>query len=249
MPMSSFTVTGHQPPEVVAGFLSRAERERRPIPVGSSPLTMTAAYGWAVQAAGYARADAVGAGYKIGLSSAGPQQRFGVTEPIWGLLFDRHVQRSDEVSSDAFIAPRLEPEIAVTVDATGALRVAPAIEIVDSRWQPGAASLGHLLADNISAAGVVLGAWRPVDGLDVAGLTVTLSVGGAVTTGRADAVLGDPLRAFRWLVGDLAARGAALAPGQFVITGSWCAPVPVHAGDVVEADFGPLGRCSTVFSQ
>jgi 2-keto-4-pentenoate hydratase len=40
----------------------------------------------------------------------------------------------------------------------------------------------------------------------------------------------------------LARYGECLETGDWLILGTLVRPIPVHAGDVIEADFGPIGR-------
>ena len=66
-------------------------------------------------------------------------------------------------------------------------------------------------------------------------------------TGLATAVMGDPARAVAWLANKLAEYDEYLMAGSVVLSGSFISSVPVAAGDLVEADFGELGRVSCRF--
>lgn len=66
---------------------------------------------------------------------------------------------------------------------------------------------------------------------------------------RADAAaLVDPVDTVRFVARHLAAHGAALAPGDRILAGSLTPPVWVAPGDVVTADFGPLGPLGLEFT-
>src|SRR4030095_9131994 len=97
--------------------------------------------------------------------------------------------------------------------------VAPAIEIIDSRYKAFKFSLTDVVADNSSSSGFVVGAWHKSD-LDFSNLGIVVSFNGTpVLVGSTAAILGHPLRS---LVA--AARFAAEAdeppqPGWLVIAG------------------------------
>jgi 2-oxo-hept-3-ene-1,7-dioate hydratase len=50
-----------------------------------------------------------------------------------------------------------------------------------------------------------------------------------------------------WLVNKLALHGGGLKAGQLVLSGSFTRPVSVTAGDVIHADYGPLGAVGVRF--
>jgi 2-oxo-hept-3-ene-1,7-dioate hydratase len=53
--------------------------------------------------------------------------------------------------------------------------------------------------------------------------------------------MGHPAAGIAWLVNKLHAVGAKLLKGQIVLGGSFTRPVDIARGDVIQADFGPLG--------
>jgi len=59
--------------------------------------------------------------------------------------------------------------------------------------------------------------------------------------------VGSPLVAATWLANTLTARGARLAAGQVILTGSITAAVPVRAGDAVTATVDQLGSVTAIF--
>jgi 2-keto-4-pentenoate hydratase len=71
--------------------------------------------------------------------------------------------------------------------------------------------------------------------------------GEIVESGFGRNVLGDPRVALTWLVNELSSLGMACEAGQVVTTGTCRVPVTVKPGDVVEADFGVLGKVSCRF--
>ncbi|GAA1689569.1 2-keto-4-pentenoate hydratase [Fodinicola feengrottensis] len=209
-------------------------------------------------------AGAAVVGYKVGLTNAAMQQLLGVYEPDFGHLLD-DVTYSDGISLVAarYCQPRVEPEICfrlaetlhgpgVTVSdvlaATDA--VAPALEIVDSRILDWKIKLVDTVADNGSAAAMVVGAFQPLDGLpDLASMTAELFVDGElIGSGAGEVVLGHPAAAVAWLANALAGWGTGLPAGHLVLPGSMTTAPFVHAGHRVEARFDALGTVSARFT-
>ena len=104
-------------------------------------------------------------------------------------------------------------------------------------------TLPDVIADNASAAHLVLGAVRrAVDGIDLRLVGCVLELGGQVrATAAGAASLGHPAAAVAWLVRALHDRGRGLAAGDVVLSGGLTEAVPVGPGDVVVARLGRLG--------
>jgi 2-keto-4-pentenoate hydratase len=202
-------------------------------------------------------------GFKVGLTSAAMQQQLGVGEPDFGHLFDDMVHPADApIVTARYLQPRAEPEIALVLgqglrgpgltvaDLVSATAYAlPAIEIIDSRIVDWHIGLLDTIADNASSGGLILGQ-SPValTTVDLSTLGCVLRLNGRIhTTGAGAAVLGSPLNAATWLANTLTARGAELAPGHVILTGSLTAAVPVSAGDTVTASLDRLGSVTAVF--
>ncbi len=208
-------------------------------------------------------AGAVIAGYKIGLTSEVARRQFGVSGCDFGhLLSDMEYVADNPVPVSAFLQPRAEPEIAlvlgkplggprVTVsDVIAATAYAiPAIEIIDSRIAGWQISLLDTVADNASSGGFVLGqAPLPLDRADLSLTGCVLRHNGRiVATGAGAAALGSPLHAAAWLANELIGRGAQLAAGHVILTGTITTAIPVAAGDAVTATFDQLGSVTAVF--
>lgn len=253
--------------DALAGALLDARASRTPVP----PLTetyqgLTLDDAYAVQQRQIRSRLASGAliaGYKVGLTSDAMRRQFGVSECDFGhLLSDMEYVADSPVPVSAFLQPRAEPEIAlvlgrplsgprVTVsDVIAATAyVVPAIEIIDSRIADWRITLLDTVADNASSGGFVLGQ-SPVP-LDRADLSLTGCVlrrnGRIVATGAGAAVLGSPLHAAAWLANELIGRGAQLAVGHIILTGSITAAIPVAPGDAVTASFDHLGSVTALF--
>ncbi len=217
-----------------------------------------AATGYAVQAMGIelrrGRGERV-IGVKMGLTSRAKMAQVGVDEVTWGRLTD--AMRREEGGSlvrPNFIHPRAEPEIAFILRrrltgevslAEAALAVeavAPAIEIIDSRYENFRFSLGDVVADNSSSAAFFLGPYASPD-LDIGNLGIVLSIDGRPREiGSSAAILGHPLRALVAASRMTARSGHVLEPGDIVLAGAATAAVPLQPGMQVEAEVQSLGR-------
>lgn len=202
-------------------------------------------------------------GFKVGLTSAAMQQQMGVFEPDFGHLLSDMVYAADApIDAGRFRQPRVEPEVALVLgealagpglsvaDVMSATRwVLPAIEIIDSRITDWKISLVDTVADNASSGGLVLGQSPvPALGRDLALAGCVFRRNGRIAgTGAGAAVLGSPWHAAAWLANTLTERGAVLAAGSIILTGSITAAVPVGAGDSVTVTIDGLGSATAVF--
>ncbi len=200
--------------------------------------------------------DAI-AGYKLGLTSSAMQTLLGVDQPDFGpVLASTIYDDGAEIDLGRFIAPRIEAEIAVVLDAdlTGpgvtpeAVRHATrglvaALEIVDSRIRDWRIQLGDTVADLASCGAIALGTRvLPIDGLDPRLVGMVLRRNDEVlATGAGAAALGDPLAAVAWLANTLGPMGVTLPAGSVIMTGALHAMVPIARGDVFCAEFDRLG--------
>lgn len=213
--------------------------------------------GYAIQAIGIERRQARGeriVGVKMGLTSRAKMEQVGVDEVTWGRLTDamRREEGGTLYRAD-FIHPRAEPEIAFVLGrrltgevsmAEAALAVeaiAPAIEIIDSRYENFKFSLGDVVADNSSSAAFYIGALGRPD-VDIANLGIVLSVDGAPREiGSTAAILGHPMRALVAAARMTARSGHVLEPGDIVLAGAATAAVPLQPGMRIDAEVQSLG--------
>ncbi len=210
-------------------------------------------------------------GHKIGLTSRAMQISSQIDEPDYGTLLDDmlYVAKAGEVLEipvKNFIAPRVEVELAfvlkaplagpnVTVEDVLAATdyITPAIEIIDARIEQFdrhtklMRKVYDTISDNAANAGIVIGAGDPAFKADPRSTNrpwcgAILRQNGAVEeTGLAAGVQGDPAIGIAWLANKLAPWGETLQAGEIVLAGSFTRPVAAKAGDLFEADYGPLG--------
>ncbi|MEU6021823.1 fumarylacetoacetate hydrolase family protein [Micromonospora sp. NPDC047134] len=186
------------------------------------------------------RGEAV-VGVKLGLTSRAKMTQMGVDEVIWGRLTDAmHIPDGGTVDLSGHIHPKVEPEVAFLIEGGAIAAVAPAVELIDSRYRDFRFTLPEVIADNTSASGFVVGPWRPVpDNLDNLGVLMEVD-GRVVQVGSTAAILGDPRRALpeaTRLAGDL-------RDGWVLLAGAATAAVPLTAGAHVRVTVEQLGTVS-----
>ncbi|MGW0430965.1 2-keto-4-pentenoate hydratase [Micromonospora sp. NPDC003197] len=196
-------------------------------------------------------------GLKMGLTSRAKMAQVGVDEVIWGRLTDAmRVPDGGAVDLRTHIHPRVEPEVAFLLDRlpepgepigdfTEAVRaVAPALELIDSRYANFTFSLPDVVADNASAARFAIGAWQPVPaGLENLGVLLEVD-GRVVQTGSTAAILGDPRRALDEGIRLAGRHGVRLHSGWVFLAGAATAAVPLRPGAYIRAVVERLGTVS-----
>ncbi|MGG7101116.1 2-keto-4-pentenoate hydratase [Rhodococcus sp. 24CO] len=200
-----------------------------------------------------ARGESV-VGVKLGFTSAAKMAQMGVSEVIVGQLTDAMaVEDGGDLDLSAFIHPKIEPEVAYrlskdvdlddpSVDIESCVdAVAPAMEIIDSRYRDFRFTYTDVVADNTSAAGYVIGPWQPMR--SAANLVVRMEAGSETVTGSTAAILGDPLRALHALVDIARRRHIPLRAGYVILAGAATAAVRLDEG-VAQCSIDGLGTVS-----
>lgn len=210
-------------------------------------------------------------GHKIGLTSRAMQISSQIDEPDYGTLLDSMlytVEHGEELDIPManFIAPRVEVELAFVLKAplagpnvtvedvlNATAYITPAIEIIDARIEQfdrhtkAMRKVFDTISDNAANAGIVIGEGDPAYRADPRAINrpwcgAILRQNGVVEeTGLAAGVQGDPAIGIAWLANKLAPWGERLEAGEIVLAGSFTRPVAAKAGDLFEADYGPLG--------
>lgn len=193
-------------------------------------------------------------GIKMGFTSFAKMEQMGVHDMIWGrLTSDMLYKAGDELPMSKFIHPRAEPELCFLVkkdiDREISLdeipeyieAVAPAIEIIDSRYENFKFSLEDVIADNCSSTAFVVGAWQNIN-QDIGDLQIELIINKEVVeSGSSKAILGDP-----WLSVTNASRlvakyKQALPAGSYLMAGAATSAVFLKAGQDVKTRVEKLG--------
>jgi 2-oxo-3-hexenedioate decarboxylase len=242
-----------------ARIVDEAARTAGAIPqfTTAAPLGVEEAY--AIQALSLERRFARGeklVGVKMGLTSRAKMIQVGVDQVIWGRLTDAmRLEEGRSLSKARYVHPRIEPELAFLIkrDLSGEVSpaealsaveaIAPAMEIIDSRYRDFKFALPDVIADNSSSSGYVVGNWSRPD-QDFSNLGIVVEVDGRpVQIGSTAAILGHPIRS---LVA--AARAAAsiggLKPGWIVLAGGATAAHALAVGQQVRTTIQNLGSVS-----
>ncbi|MFC9787114.1 2-keto-4-pentenoate hydratase [Rhodococcus sp. NPDC127528] len=191
-------------------------------------------------------------GVKLGFTSKAKMAQMGVSDVIVGRLTDAMVvDDGGDVDLHRFIHPKIEPEIAYrlsrdvdlddpAVDIESCVdAVAPAMEIIDSRYRDFRFTYTDVVADNTSAAAFVIGPWHAMQ--SVGDLAVRLVAGGQSITGSTAAILDDPVQALHAMLGMCRRRRIPLRAGDVVLAGAATAALPLTPG-VADCDIAGLGR-------
>lgn len=234
----------------LARIVDHAAATATPIPqLSHTHGERTVAEAYTIQGLSVARRLARGerlVGMKMGFTSRAKMLQMGLSDVIWGRLTSAMVlEEGATLDLARHIHPRFEPEIAFILgerlsgpvspaQALAAVRaVAPAIEVIDSRYRDFKFSLPDVIADNTSASAFVLGPASPPT-VDIGNLGIVCEVDGKIVqVGSSAAILGHPLRSLAAASRIAGEHGFALEPGQVVLAGGATAAEWLRAGQHV----------------
>lgn len=194
-------------------------------------------------------------GIKLGFTSRAKMIQMGVHDLIWGWLTESMIEdEGGTLNLEGYIHPRAEPEVCfltrrpidrpiTLLEAVDYIEaVAPAMEIIDSRYQNFKFTLEDVVADNCSSSGLVVGAWsRNFEGVGNAGVNVAFD-GRMVLCGSTAAILGHPLRSLVQASRLLAANECSLPAGSLVMAGAATEATALKPNTHVRCDISGLGR-------
>ncbi len=245
--------------ERYAGLLDDAACQAREVaqidPEGRLPL----AGAYAIQAASVRRRIERGErriGVKMGFTSRAKMVQMGIDDVIWGRLTSGMlVEEGAPTPFDRYVRPRVEPEIAFLLkrplagavtgpEALAAVEaIAPALEIIDSRYRDFQFTLPEVVADNASSSGFIVGAWHEPRHIDFGNLGLALSIDGQVRqVGSTAAILGHPLRALVAAARLSAQAAEPLQAGWIVMAGAATSAEWLQPGQHVSVEMERLGR-------
>ena len=242
--------------KAIAERLDNAMRTATATPQLEQPLSVDQAY--EVQAASMALRYNRGEhriGMKMGFTSRAKMAQMGVDEMIWGRLTDTMlVEDGGSIRFDSYVHPRVEPEIAFVLkhplsgNATPASAlaavggVAPALEIIDSRYQNFKFSWTDVVADNSSSSSFVVGPWSDPS-VDFSNLGMIVEIDGvARQVGSSAAILGHPIRSLVAAARLAEAAGEKLEAGSVVMAGGATAAEALAPGQHVRLVVQKLGH-------
>lgn len=201
-------------------------------------------------------------GYKAGLTSKAGQTKFGVTEPVAGVLFKDGLSHNRQVYLlDDYQKLMLETEIgfilnkdmpsfasfpsSVEFAASMVEQVVPVIELPDLAYPDMSKVTGlTLIKSNVASNQVLIGKGKPLSAVNLNSINTRLNKNGqTVISGKATDAMGDQLKALHWLMSRLYSQGYQLKKGDLLITGALGKMIPAERGQY-DADFGELGQLS-----
>jgi 2-oxo-3-hexenedioate decarboxylase len=193
-------------------------------------------------------------GVKLGFTSRAKMVQMGVDSLIWGWLTDAMLyEEGAYIDLCNFIHPRVEPEVCfltkrvidrplTLLEAASYLEgVAPAMEIIDSRFRNFKFTLEDVVADNCSSAGLVVGPMSKIGDLHNSGVTMSYN-GRPVQMGSTGAILGNPLRSVVQAAQLVVQAELVLPAGSLIMAGAATAAEALVPGFHVRTDVGALGR-------
>lgn len=190
-------------------------------------------------------------GYKAAFTNPAIQQRFGVTSPAWGTMFQKMMVKSGARVPARFGArPLYEADFVAVVKDAGladaktpleALQhlseVVPFIELTDLMLE-GTPKGVELIAVNMGFRGGALGrgvAVEPTQAfLDaLANMTVVMTEdrsGKELGRVKGDVITGNPISSALWVAQALKREGVTLQPGDLLSLGGYIPPSPTQVG-------------------
>jgi 2-oxo-3-hexenedioate decarboxylase len=245
-------------PKFFAERLDAARRARVCLTPFAQSHGVTEAQAYAIQACGMTRRLKRSErliGVKLGFTSEAMRRQMGIATANIGFLTNAMmITPAGGLDRSQLIDPRAEPEIVLRLGAdlhwpadlqsaaAAVAACAPAIEIVDSRFQDYRFTLQDNIADNSSAAAFVLGEWRDWP-CDLDDLNVRLTIDEAVVEeGNSSAALGHPLNALLEAARLAALQDRHLKAGEILLTGGLTAAPQIHVGQRVGTQIAGLGE-------
>ncbi|ALS97042.1 2-keto-4-pentenoate hydratase [Lacimicrobium alkaliphilum] len=193
-------------------------------------------------------------GVKMGFTSRAKMVQMGVDDLIWGQLTDNmQLVEGGILNMQHYVHPRIEPEIAFRLkkslkgkvsltEAMAAVEaIAPALEIIDSRYANFKFSLTDVVADNSSSSAFVLGPWcAPSE--DISNQAMILCINGRPQeVGSSAAILGNPYRSLVEAARLASESGLCLEAGWTVLAGAATAAQALSANSHIQLKTSTLG--------
>lgn len=203
------------------------------------------------------------AGRKLGLTSRAKQEMMGVHEPTYGVLLENmQLPEGEPISMKPFIHAKIEPEIAFIFDKevkgpivsvadilAATAYIAPAMEIIDSRYRNFNFTLHDVIADNSSSSRYLIGEkFYRVDDVDLRLMGMVFKKNGEIlATSTGASVMGHPARAIAWMATKLVKRGQSIKPGEIVLSGALSGASSFSPGDHFSVSFDGIGVLEASF--
>lgn len=250
----------HPKTEQIAKYLDQAVLTQTPVDSFRTDNPFSLAEAYEIQEAGVCLREARGekrVGVKLGFTSRAKMIQMGVDHLIWGVITDAmRLEDGGVIELPQYIHPRIEPEICFVTsrdistpltlaEAMLAIEgVAPAMEVIDSRYNQFKFTLEDVVADNTSSSGYIIGQLQSANTfIDNCGVTMCVD-GRAVELGSTAAILGKPLRALVQVSELLFEKGQVLPAGSLVLAGAATAAYAMKPNQYISAEIQGVGSVS-----
>lgn len=173
------------------------------------------------------------AGLKVGFTNTTVWTELGLNEPLWAPMYRETITEDGKLVLAEYLAPRIEPEVALFLNHGRITGWAPAFEIVDAHFPDWRLTPADAVADAGLHARLVLGERRPLEGDEdpFGDSEVTLMLDGkTVERGHCSDVLGGPLAVWSWLREHYTPLSSLPLAGVHVVTTGSLTPVPYLKG-------------------
>jgi 2-oxo-3-hexenedioate decarboxylase len=243
--------TNNQTISQLSARLWRARHDQRPIsPLTKETPSLTTQQGYAIAWHGMSLRQEQGesiVGYKMGLTSEAKRRQMNLNEPIYGVLTDKmQLALGTAFDTSKGIHAKAEPEIAFHISHgfssvptpeaafAGCDRIAPAIEILDSRFEGFKYfSLPDVIADNSSSSHFLIGEALRRDTFvhweDLSQISMQFKVGNTVAQqAMAAEISGNPILSIVALCELFLSQGRTVPPNCWVLAGAATAAVALE---------------------
>jgi len=199
-------------------------------------------------------------GYKVGCTSRAVREQLGVSEPIFGRVFDTGcVSAGSRIRHEVYANLAIEGELAIRLSRdiccgllsdeeydSAIASVFPVIELHHYVLPVSGSPVAAMIASSGMHAGLVLpGKETPSAGRVPMVTELDVTIHGRLAGRTVEPwTMGDPATTLRWLSTRLAEQDLRLRAGQVILTGSALPLYPVQSGDRVVAEARPLGMSS-----
>ncbi|MFW6074767.1 MAG: hypothetical protein ACOC9Y_04180, partial [Chloroflexota bacterium] len=184
---------------------------------------------------------------------------YDLEAPRWTYFFSsQRLPENGPMGLDLLLSPRLALSLALVISrdvtnaeidpsalALGLGGVAPALELLDSRYAAWDLSAGEIIADNGLLSGVALGQVVPIQDADhLLHLTARVTSGDRRMVGgleRVSQLRGGPLGILSWLAREAIALDEPIRAGEIILTGPFSEAVVVQRSQRYVGEFAGLG--------
>ncbi len=204
-------------------------------------------------------------GLKMGLTSEGKRKQMNLDSPLYGALTDKmQVPNNGVFHLKGSIHPKIEPEIAffIAKELKGKISraevlaatqyIAPALEILDSRYEGFKYfSMEDVIADNSSSSYFIIGApCTNFSSLDLLNMKMKMKINGhTLAEGISSDISGDPVISVIQLAELMAQRDQGIPANTIVLAGAATLAISLEANMQVTLEVDELEMMSVTIKE